>query len=376
MTARLLMTARLRTRIGVGAALAVIGLLLVLPGPSRPAPSRPPASSGPAGPTLASVWPKAKPFPIQAVFPDGSAYTPVLVLDPTASVGVLASADGQHTDLVEVPATGPPRILAAQSVADGGSFDGINISAGNIYWMHTLSDREGKARITLWTAPRSGGPARPLSTDVGAPVFYGSQYDVQPVGDRLYWAAGLDGHPDQTELRSIPLTGGPVTVQVLPGAWAMSKWPWLVTAPSATGQPTRLKNLTTGQVTTVKAPANKQVTCNPTWCRVIPDNAAQATETDLIRPDGSDLRVIGDAEAAAIASDVAMLDRFEVLMSIVNSGSRIAVSKLMLYDIAGKRSILVDPAATNAGARGGFLWWSTGDNETLAWHGLDLRTLT
>jgi membrane-bound inhibitor of C-type lysozyme len=32
--------------------------------------------------------------------------------------------------------------------------------------------------------------------------------------------------------------------------------------------------------------------------------------------------------------------------------------------------------ATNAGGRGDYLWWSTGDNETLAWHGLDLRTLT
>jgi hypothetical protein len=156
----------------------------------------------------------------------------------------------------------------------------------------------------------------------------------------------------------------------------MSKWPWLVTAPSASDQPTRLQDLLTGQTVTVNAPANKQVTCSPTWCRMIPDNAAQATETDLIKLDGSDPRVIGDANAAAIASDVAMLDRFEVLMSIVNSSGRVAVSKLALYDIASKRSVLVDPAATNAGARGGFLWWSTGDNETLAWYGLDLRTLT
>ena len=32
-------------------------------------------------------------------------------------------------------------------------------------------------------------------------------------------------------------------------------------------------------------------------------------------------------------------------------------------------------AATGAMAKGDFLWWSTGDNETAAWHAVDLRTL-
>jgi hypothetical protein len=34
--------------------------------------------------------------------------------------------------------------------------------------------------------------------------------------------------------------------------------------------------------------------------------------------------------------------------------------------------VLIEPAAAN----GDYLWWSTDDNETLAWHALDLRTLT
>ena len=371
------MTRSVRTWFGVGAGLAVIGLLLGLPAPKRPAAGVRPAATAsvPGGPTLASVWPKARPFPIQALFPDGSAYTPVVVLGPDSSIGVTASADGQRTDLVEVPASGAPRLLQSQLVTDGGSFDGLSFTADRLYWMHTLSDTTGKAHVTLWTAARSGGPSRQLSADVGAPVFYGSQYDVQPVGDRLYWAAARPGHPDQTELRSIPLTGGTVSVRVIPGAWAMSTWPWLVTAPSASDQPTRLQNLGTGQLVTVRVPANKQVTCSPTWCRMIPNNSAQATETDLVRLDGTDQRVIGDANAAAIASDVALLDRYEVLMTIVNTSGRVAVSKLTLYDIARRRAVLVDPAATNAGARGGFLWWSTGDNETLAWHAVDLRTL-
>jgi hypothetical protein len=350
---------RLRTWLGVGTALAVIGLLLALPTPRRPA-----AAAGPA----------AGAFPIPAILPDGATYTPTLILDRTTSFGVATSSGGQRTDLVVVPATGPPRVLQSQSATEGGSFDGLGYTADQFYWMHTLSDSAGQAHVTLWTARRTGGPARQLSADIGAPVFYGSQYDVQPVGDRLYWAAAEAGHPDQTEVRSIPRDGGTVTVQVVSGAWAMSRWPWLVSAPSATGGPTRLHNLTTGQLVTVQAPPNKQVTCSPTWCRLIPDNAAQATETDLIRPDGSDLRLIGDASAAAIASDVALVDRFEVLMSIVNSTGRVVISKVTLYDIARRRSVLIAPAATNAGARGDFLWWSTGDNETLAWHGLDLRT--
>ena len=54
--------------------------------------------------------------------------------------------------------------------------------------------------------------------------FFGSGYDVQVVADRLYWAATRPGRQDQTELRSITLAGGTVGVQVLDGAWAMSRW--------------------------------------------------------------------------------------------------------------------------------------------------------
>src|SRR2546430_4618588 len=249
---------RLRIGLSVGAGVATIGLLLGLPTPKRPSAAG--GAGKPAGPaTLASTWPKAHAFAIQATFPDGSAYVPTVVLDENSSIGTVASSDGQRTDLALVPATGPPRVLQSQSVTDGGSFDGITATADRVYWMHTLSDDTGHAKVSLWSAPRSGGPAAVLSTDVGAPVFYGSQYDVQVVGDRLHWAAARAGAPDQTELRAILLAGGPVTVQVVPGAWALSAWPWLVTAPSASDQPPRLHNVETGTEITVKAPANKQV---------------------------------------------------------------------------------------------------------------------
>ena len=261
-------------------------------------------------------------------------------------------------------------------MADAGSFDGITASATDVYWMHTSTDADGRATTTLWTAPRAGGPARQLTADVGAPGFSGSGYDVQVVGDRLVWAGTRAGAAEQTELRSIPLAGGPVTVRVVPGAWALSAWPWLVTAPSASDQRPRLHNVDTGAERTVRVPPDQQATCSPTWCRTIPDNAAEATETDLVRPDGSDRRVIGRATDAAIASDVALCDRFEVLMTTANTSGQVAVSRLALYDIVGKRLVQVEAAATNAGARGDFLWWSTGDAQTIVWHGLDLHTLT
>ncbi len=364
----------LRVWLGLTAGLAVIGLLLALPAPPRPAGATASAAPSPSGPpTLASVWPAAKPFPIPASFPDGSAYTPTLVVDAGTSIGTVASPDGQRTDLAVVPANGPPRVLQSQSVSDGGSYDGITVTADRIYWMHTLSD-SAKAHVTLWSAGRSGGPATEVTADTGAPVFYGSRYDVQQVGDRLYWAAARPDHPDQTELRSVALTGGPVAVRGLDGAWALSAWPWLVTAPGAAGTPMRLQNLGTGAVTAVTVPPSTQATCSPTWCRAVPDNGG-GTETDLLRPDGSDLRVIDDSGAAAIDSDVALLDRFEVLMTITSSNARITVSRLALYDIKAKRSVVVDKAATNAGGRGDFIWWATGDNETMTWHGLDLRHL-
>ncbi len=358
---------RWRTGLTVGVSVLAVALLLWLPTPKR---SSTAGTTGPA--TLASVWPGARTFPIAAVVPDGGLYTPALVLDPTASMGVVASTDGKRSDLAVVSATGAPRVLQSQSLVVGGSFDGLAASTDRLYWMHTVNDAVGHATVSLWTARRDGGPATQVTADVGAPVFYGSQYDVQVVGDRVIWAAG---RPDQTELRSVPLAGGPVTVRVVPGSWALSAWPWLVTAPSASGQPPRLHNVDTGAEVTVRVPANKQVSCSPVWCRMIPGNA-EPTETELIRPDGSDRRLIGDANAAAIASDVALRDRFELLMTVITTTGRLAVSRLDLYDIAGRRTVQAAAAATNAGARGDYLWWSTGDNETLTWHGLDLRTLT
>jgi hypothetical protein len=361
---------------GLVGGLALVGLLLLLPAPLRhatTASAQPPATpSAPAGLTLKAAWPNATVLSLPATFPDGSTYLPQTLLNPSTSIGLATSADAQRSSLVLVEDSGQPRVLDSALVNDGASFDAVTLTADAIYWMRTVNDADGHAQVSMWTAPRSGGRARRLSTEVGAPLFSGSAYDMQIVGDRLYWLAGTEAG---TELRSIPLAGGRVTVRTLPGGWTMAAWPWLVTAPSATGTPVELFNLDTGARLAVHAPTNKMVTCSPTWCRLIADNAAQTSATDLVHPDGTDLLHIGDQNAVAFASDVALRQRFEPLMTALNSANSTTVSRLDLYDIAHHRTVLIEPAATNAAAKGDYLWWSTGDNETLAWHALDLRTL-
>lgn len=370
------MTGR-RHVLGIAGGLALVGVLLVLPAPSRSAVPAPGGSAAPDGgpPTLSAVWPHARVFSLPAVFPDGSTYQPQLLLDATTSVGLSTSPDGLRTGLVVAGPSGPPRVLDSVLVNDGGSFDALTPTADRLYWMRTLNDAAGHAHVSLWTAGRSSGPATQVAAEAGAALFDGSSYDLQVAGGRLHWVAAT-GTADSTELRSVPLAGGPVTVRTLPGAWTMTAWPWLVTAPGPAGGPVELFNPDTGQRVPVKAPANKSVTCSRTWCRLIADNAAQAGETDLIRPDGSGLTRIGDQNAVAIASDVALLDRFEPLLTALTSVNATTVSRLDLYDIAGRRTVRVEAAATGALAKGDYLWWSTGDNETAAWHAVDLRTLS
>lgn len=194
---------RTLTWLTVSAALALIGLLLARPTPTH----HDPAVAGTA--TLDSGWPAARPFTIPAVLPDGSAYTPAIVLDAGTSVGVSARTDRQYTDLTEVTATGPPRLLQTQLATDAGSFDGITATADHLYWMHTLSDPTSQTHTTLWTADRAGGPARQVSADVGNPILTGSGYDVQPVGNHLYWAATRPATPPRPNCVPSPSTAEP-----------------------------------------------------------------------------------------------------------------------------------------------------------------------
>jgi hypothetical protein len=363
--------ARLRGALSLVAGVVVLTILLAMPGPQRGADRA--AATAPAGPpTLASVWPQAHAFPIAATFPDGSAFYPLAVVDPGNVIGLAGSPDGRRSDLVVAGPTGAPRLLDPVIVDSGERVGPVTFDATEYFWMRAVLDEDGRSHFSLWAAERSGGTPHQVSDDVGQPVANNSRYDLQIVADRLYWITNDDSGGYQ--LRSIGVAGGTVTLRQLPGQWAMLAWPWMTTAPGST-QPPALWNLTTGEHRAVAAPTGRIVFCSVQWCRTVGDNVLNATDTQLMRPDGTDVQMIGGRDTIAIGDDVAVLDRFEPLTITQNDTGSVTVYTVLLYDIKQRRTVRIEASATDAYSLGSFLWWSTGDNETTAWYGLDLRTL-
>jgi hypothetical protein len=323
---------------------------------------------------LSSVWPAARPFTFSGVLPDGSAYVPAVVIDATTSVGRATSPDQSRTSLV-VRTGGAARVVQTALIDQGGLIDGITVAQDTeIYWMLTAPDATGRARVALWSAAVSGGPARLVTADVGLPALAGSKYGLQAVDGRLWWAStsGPD-QTDRTELRSVALAGGPVTVRTIPGAWTMSRWPWLVTSPAAGAAGTLIRryDVATGATQTVPAAAGTSVGCGPVWCLTAPGDAVT-----LFHPDGSDIRRIATGRTLPALVDVALADRFAPLLAPASANPDSGLTVLRLYDTVTGRTVLVDWGVNQVGGDDDFLWWATGDSEAVAWHALDLRTLT
>jgi hypothetical protein len=97
-------------------------------------------------------------------------------------------------------------------------------------------------------------------------------------------------------------------------------------------------------------------TCSPRWCRLTPNHAGDTAATTLIHTDGTHRHVVGDAKAIAVDSDVALLDRFELLATTTSGNELVTVSTLALYDLSAGRSVLITQAATNAGGSGTYIW--------------------
>lgn len=94
------------------------------------------------------------------------------------------------------------------------------------------------------------------------------------------------------------------------------------------------------------------------------------------RLDGSHRVRIGDRKSNPISADAVAAGRFEALTDPVGDPQAVnPLVRVWVYDIASDRSVEVCPGASAAFALGDFIWWSTGDNETLSWRALDLTTL-
>ena len=233
-----------------------------------------------------------------------------------------------------------------------------------------------RSRVQIWAAGLRGGPPpRRLTADTGNAVFYGSQYDLTVAGGRVYWTAAAPEGAKTTEIRSVPLSGGAVRVRDEPGTWALSAWPWLTDGAGGQTGTTRLHNMATNRDVEVNSTGVELTTCSPVWCRVMVMNGGGLARIDLMHPDGSArTRIAGSAARSAI-QDVAVLDRFEILSEAGPDADLTGTEGLLAYDAGTRRTVDISAAVTGAFSRGGVLWWSTGDQDSIVWHTVDLRTV-
>lgn len=347
--------------LGLGAALAAGSVLLVLPSSAPP----PPPTT-----TAAIAWPSAQRATIPANLPDGTAYEPGIFLDAHTSVGTAPSRDGKFERLVLRRPDATVRQLRRLPLDAHPSFTPLTVDGDVLAW----AEGAGGESSRLWMINlRDGRPARPLTADTGAARFYRSQYDLVIADGRLHWVAS--GAGDVTEVRSVALSGGAVDIRTEPGAWKLSAWPWLVNGFANSGGASTLRNMATKRDVSVSNTRRATTNCSPTWCRVVALTRDGYTRIDLMRPDGSARQHIGDRTASADIVDVAPLDRFEVLTQTDSYAELSGNARLVVFEIATRRTVEVSPAAGDVSYRGGILWWSTGNREAFVRHCVDLRTI-
>jgi hypothetical protein len=359
------------------AALAGATALLVF---AVPAQTSPPAAA-PTGPLpLAQRWPAAKVASFPATLANGDTYAPLLFLSPTSSVGTAMSVDLTSLRLMLRTASGDSTIQTLTGQQQP-SIVGMTVSAGRLYWLETGPDINGSPHTTVWRYDPASGALVTLAKDGSSPMFIGSQYDTQVVGGRIYWISS-DGQSSvaNTQLRSVPIEpdAGAEEVRPLDAAYTMMAWPWVTTANNGTPGPVRIMNLETAASHVVAAGGTDILTCSPVWCLVTrSDPASQDVTVRVERADGTGARPLGDATMTPVCIDIGLLDRYEVLSQSVGPAAAATVNqRLWLDDLnSGELTLLSAAASASFGAHDGVVWWSTGDNETLTWHVLDLRTL-
>jgi hypothetical protein len=351
---------RLSAALAVAAALFAGGILLVADPPGKSAPQ-------PRGRlTVAQAWPGARRADIDPALPDGPLFTPQLFLDARTAIGTAPTPDGASTRLLLRAADGSLRELRRVPLDGNPQFGAFAAEGDDIVWTESADRQPG---VLIWHALRSAGPARMLTADTGNAVFYGNQYDLVVADGRVYWTAAPGDDDKSTDIRSVALTGGPVQVRTEPGQWAMSRWPWLV---DDTGG--RLRNLATERDVQVASAGSGQATCGPVWCRVMVTDGNGLVRIDLMHPDGTERRPVAGSHAQAAVTDVAVLDRFEILAEPGPSSDLTGTAGLLVYDLATDRTVQVATNADGAYTGDGVLWWSTGDQDNTVWHTIDLRT--
>jgi hypothetical protein len=340
-------------------ALAAGGTLIARGPAGGDAPRQPPGRL-----SAAAAWPGTRIATVDPAMPDGPLFTPALFLDATTVIGTAPTPSGAQVRLVLRTGDAAPRELRRVSLDGNPQFEAFAAAGDEIVWAESGDGRPAR----IWAANRAGGAARMLTADTGEAVFNGTQYDLVVADGRVHWAAAGGKGDQATEIRSVALAGGPVAVRTEPGQWSQTAWPWLTDDTE-----NRLRNTATGRDTEIATAGPDQVTCSPVWCRVMVLGGDGLARIDLMHPDGSARRRIAGGGAQAAITDVAVLDRFEILAEPGPDTDLTGTAALLVYDVATGNTVVVAQAADGAFSRGGMLWWSTGDDDTITWHTLDLR---
>jgi hypothetical protein len=353
--------------LGLVVALAAGGALLATTPNHAGTPKPPP-------PPVDAVWPNAARADLPGALTDGVPYNPSYFVDDRVSAGTALDPRAHEVRLVLRAADGGVRVLRQLPVASGPQYAAFTRVGNLLVWAESVTGQDGTVRTTLWRADLSGGAPRTITEDTGWATFTGSDSDIVADSGRLYWTAKAPGSEPATQVRSVPLDGGPVEVRTEPGEWALSGWPWLV-SPSHAGR-AQLRRIDTDHTIDVDAAGDSLDQCGPAWCRVYVLSGDGPARTELMRPDGSDRRRVADDGATASVVEVAPLDRFEILAADSTTiGAAIGGQRLLVYDLRTKRTVLVSEAATSVSYRAGVLWWSTNALGRITWHTLDLRSI-
>jgi hypothetical protein len=352
---------RLRGPIGLGTALLAAVALLVLPAAGKqPVPA-------PAAMDLA--WPKVKHAALAATLADGTAYEPGLFLTADTSIGTAPSKDHKSVRLLEHRPDSSVVLIRKLPQKGYPSFSAITAAGDTLVWV----ERVGQGPSSIWTSSLRRPAPRRLVADAGAFQSDQSTYDLVIAGGQAYWTAS--GAAGVTQVRSVALTGGPVTSRPEPGDWRLSAWPYLVNGVVTTTGTTTIRDLLTGRDQAVRSTSRSTTRCSPTWCEVAAVTKNGALAVELMRPDGSHREQIGGDDLAGAISDPVVLDRFEIMAQIDTNTQLTNHVQLIAYELATRRQVVLSPDAFGVAYRAGVLWWSTGTDADFVRHAVDLRTV-
>ena len=358
------MSTRIRTlpALGLALALAATGALVLGDGPAEPEAVTPEARMSPA-----AAWPQAE----LRTIPD-LPLRPLLFLDTATVVGAAPSPDDRFELLLHRRPDGSLRELRRVAASASPRFENLIAAGDDVVWTEFGDGRPP----AIWAAGlRDERPARRLTADTGAVLFFGSQYDLVHHDGRIHWTAQPEDGSATTEIRSVALHGGGVSIDREPGQWTLAAWPWLDDGASAGAGATLLRNRSTGREITVPARGAEFPACSMSWCRVVVTGDEGPIRIDLMRPDGSQRRQIAGATARPAVPDVVVLDRFEILAEPGPHSAATGTAALLVHDIGTGNTVELAAAANDTRSRGGLVWWFAGSAGAARWHVLDLRTV-